>query len=230
MENREELKDKELRQAMAYGIDREELIEKVGRGAGKIASPGYLPLEHSFYNEGVKEYDFDLEKARELLGGEEYEFSLLIGNSNEELRIGELIKINFEKIGIKLNITSLDTKTRDGAIKNSDYELALTGNGGWGNDPDTLRELYNSEFNQIPGYVNPEIDQVSREQLSAVNPEERKELIFKLQEIIAEEMPMLTLYNTSGYTLYRPEKYDGWTHVFDHHNVTHNKISYVEME
>ena len=57
-----------------------------------------------------------------------------------------------------------------------------------------------------------------------------KEIIFKLQEVIAEETPIITIYNTSGYTVYRPEKYDGWKHVFNHHEVTHNKISYLEME
>ncbi len=230
MESRPEFKDKDLRQAMAYSIDQDELIEKVARGAGKKASPGYLPLEHSMYNSNVKKYDFDLEKAKGLLKGKEYEISLLTGNSNTEVRIGELIKLNFEKIGIKLNITSVDTKSRDAAIKSGDYELVLNGHGGWGNDADILRERYNSEFRETPAYVNEQIDKLSNDQLRATDLEKRKEIIFELQEVIAEEIPIITIYNTSGYTVYRPEKYDGWKHVFNHHEVTHNKISYVEME
>lgn len=230
MESRPELKEKDIRQAMAYSIDKDELIEKVARGAGRLGSAGYLPFEHSMYNANVKKYDFDLEKAKGLLSGKEYEFSFLIGNSNEEVRIAELMKLNFEKVGIKLNIISLDTKSRDAAIKSGEYELVLTGHGGWGNDPDLLRERYNSEFKETPGYVNAEIDKISNEQLTASNLQKRKDLIFQLQEVIAEEIPMIPLYNTRGYTVYIPEKYDGWKHVFNHHEVTHNKISYLEME
>lgn len=230
MEERPEFKEKNLRQAMAYSIDKDELIEKVGRGAGKVASPGYLPLEHSMYNENVEKYDFDLEKAKELLDGKEYEFSLLTGDSNEEVRIGELIKLNFEKVGITINITSADAKSRDAAIKSGDYELVLNGHGGWGNDADILRNRYCSEIGETPGFSNADIDKLANEQLSARDPEERKEIIFELQKVIAEEIPILTLYNTSGYTVYMPEKYDGWKHVFNHHQVTHNKISYLEME
>src|SRR5690606_2820990 len=62
MEKRPELKDKALRQALAYAIDQEELVEKVARGAAKVASPGYLPVEHVWYNSNVKQYDFDLDK------------------------------------------------------------------------------------------------------------------------------------------------------------------------
>ncbi len=58
----------------------------------------------------------------------------------------------------------------------------------------------------------------------------RKEIIFQLQFLIAEEIPQIPLYNTSGYTVYMPEKYDGWKHVFNHHEVTHNKISYLQMD
>ncbi len=230
MESRGELKDKNLRQAMAYSIDKDELVEKVARGAGKIASPGYLPVQHSFYNDNVKKYHFNLEKARTMLDGIEYEFDLLIGNSNAEVRIAELIKLNFEKVGIKLNITSLDTKSRDAAIKSGEYELVLNGHGGWGNDPDILRDRYNSQFKETPGYLNAEIDRLSNEQLLATDLEKRKDIVFELQEIIAEEIPILTLYNTSGYSVYRPEKYDGWKHVFNHHEVTHNKISFLEIQ
>lgn len=230
MEENEAFKDKDLRQALAYAIDRDELVEKVARGAGKVASAGYLPKEHVDYNDKVKKYEFDLEKAKDLLDGETYQLSMLIGNSNPEVRIGELIKLNLEKVGIDLDITSLDTKSRDAAIKKGEYEIVLTGNGGWGNDPDILREEFHSKLGNIPGYVNTEIDSLSQDQLLEMDPAKRKELIFQLQELIAQELPLIPLYHNSGYTLYRPSKYDGWKHVFDHHEMTHNKISFLEMD
>lgn len=230
METHPELKEKDFRQAIAHAIDIDELIEKVARGAGKSASPGYIPVDHVMYNKNVKQYDFNLEKAKELLRGKSYELTLLVGNSNPEVRIGELIKLNLEKVGIALSVTSLDSKSRDAAVKSGEYQLVLYGHGGWGNDPDTLRKEYHSEFGNIRGYANSEIDQLSNDQLKALAPETRQEIIFKLQEVIAEEIPQIPLYNTSTYTGYMPEKYDGWKHVFNHHNVTHNKLSFLEME
>lgn len=228
MEAKPELLDKDLRQAIAYSIDKDELIEKVARGAAKVASPGYLPLQHSMYNSHVGQYDFNLDKAKELLKGETYEFSLLIGNSNPEVRIGELLQLNLKKVGITLNITSLDGKSRDDAIKSGDYELILYGHGGWGNDPDILRKEFSSHSSNVIGYINSDIDHLSQDQLVTTNVDARKDIIFKLQEVIAEEVPQIPLYHTSGYTVYIPEKYDGWKHVYNHHEVTHNKISYLK--
>lgn len=235
MEKRPELKNKELRQAIAYSIDQAELVEKVARGAGKVASSGYLPVEHILYNNDIKQYDFDLEKAKSLLDNNTYTFSLLTGNSNEEVRIGELIKTNLQKIGIDINIKSIDSKSRDATIINGDYEIILNGHGGWGNDADILREQYTqvnkgSAFGGIPGYNNDKINELCKKQLLEMDKKKRKDIIFKLQDSIAEEIPQIPLYNTSGYTVYMPDKYDGWKHVYNHHEVTHNKISYLEME
>ncbi len=76
-----------------------------------------MPVEHVLYNKDIQQYDFDLEKSKELLNGNSYDFTLLTGNSNAEVRIGELIKINLEKVGINVDVQSLDSKSRDGAIK-----------------------------------------------------------------------------------------------------------------
>ena len=53
-------------------------------------------------------------------------------------------------------------------------------------------------------------------------------MIMELQKLISDEIPLLPLYNTVEYTVFKPEKYDGWVHVFDHHETTHNKLSYLE--
>lgn len=90
-----------------------------------------------------------------------------------------------------------------------------------------MRKLY---FQVFPGYSNEKIDELCEEQLHEMNGEKRKEIVFKLQEEIAEEIPQIPIYNTTGYVVFRPEKYDGWKHVFNHHEVTHNKISYLEMK
>ncbi|WP_089281672.1 ABC transporter substrate-binding protein [Anaerovirgula multivorans] len=238
MEKKSIFKEKEVRQAIAYGIDQEELVEKVERGAAIVASAGYLPKDHIWYNDGVKKYPFDVEAAKERIGDRKITFQLLTGNSNTEVRIAELIKISLKEVGIDVDIKSVDTKTRDHAINTKDYEVALTGHGGWGSDADILRERYattvqagsSPSSNIIPGYENEEIKALAQQQLGETNVEKRKKIIFQLQEIIAEEVSFLPLYNTTGYTVYQPSKYDDWMYMYDHHTVSHSKLSYLQRK
>lgn len=236
MEKRPELKDKNLRQALAYGINKDALVEKVARGAAKVASAGYLPVQHTWYNENIKKYDFNINKSKELLSNKSYNFTLLTGNSKPELRIAELIKIDLANLGINLEVKSVDPKSRDAAIKKGNYEIALNGYGGWGGDADLLRTQYSSVsskknmFSGIPGYSNDTINKLCEDQLCQIDTNKRKEIIFKLQEEIAEDIPQIPLYNTTGYNVFIPQKYDGWKHVFNHHELTHNKISYLDVE
>ncbi len=238
LEKRPELKEKEIRQAFAYAIDKNELVEKVARNAAVPGSAGYLPVGHIYYNPNVKNYKLNVEKAQQLLKGNQLSFKLLTGNSNDEVRIAELLKINLAKVGIELSITTADTKTRDAAIKKRDYELVLNGHGGWGGDPDLLRPIYGQEqtstqspsADAIPGFSNQKISELCKLQVLEMDSVKRKDLIYKLQELIAEEIPQIPLYNTTGYIVFKPGKFDGWKYMFDHHEVTHNKLSYLDMK
>ncbi|WP_286680303.1 ABC transporter substrate-binding protein [Tepidanaerobacter sp. EBM-49] len=238
MEKKPELADINVRKAIAHAVNVDELIEKVARGAAVPASPGYLPIDHIWYNPDVTRYDFDIEKAKELLNNKSLNLALLISDSQQEARIAELLKINFAKAGINIDVRSVDMKTRDSCVKNCDYELAIIGHGGWGADADCLREVYAATAacdaaptsNVICGYSNPGINRLCKEQLAELDEQKRKSMIMELQKLISDEIPILPIYNTIDYTVFKPEKYDGWVHVFDHHAVTHNKLSYLEQD
>lgn len=235
LDKRQEFKDKNLRQAFAHAIDKDELIEKVARGAAVPGSGGYLPPDHIWYNKDVKEYNFDINKAKALLRNRTLSFSLTIANTRDEIRIAELIKMSLAKAGVEITIKSVDMKTRDAAVKKGNYEIAVNGHGGFGNDPDMLRTVYSSTrtfdhspiSDSIPGYINPQINGLCEKQSIEMNEMKRKQIIFELQEVIAEEIPQIPLYYTRKYVVYRPSKYDGWKYMFDHHEVTHNKLSYL---
>lgn len=220
------LSKKELRQAIAYGIDQEDIIQKVARGAAIKGSPGYLPKDHIWYNEDIKQYDYNPKKAEELLEGNEYSFKLLIGNSNNEVRIAELMKLSLADIGIDLEVESIDGRARDSALNEGNYEILLTGHGGWGSDADNLRSRYTT----IDGYNNKEINRLGQAQLLEMDVDIRKDIIFEMQELIAEEIPMIPLYNTKGYRVHRKDSFDNWVYMFDHHNPTHSKLSFLEKE
>jgi peptide/nickel transport system substrate-binding protein len=243
--------EKELRQAFCYAMDKQDMIDKVQRGAGVPGCAGILPPDHVMYNSKAKQYDHNPKKAEELLvklgydklengvrvnsKGEKLSFNLLVGG---EVRLAEIIKEHLGKVGIEVTVQSVDGKTRDARVQDNKYQLAITGHGGWGNDADYLRERFSSEkkagggispnLMRFKGYSNPELSELLEKQFETIDENERKKQIFKAQELLAEDVPEIPIYYTTGYTVYKPAKYDGWMFMFDHHSLEHSKLSYLE--
>lgn len=254
MQNNPVLQAKAVRQALHYAIDKQALVEKIARGAAVVGSPGILPRDHVWYNPQAAYQGVDLKKAEELLAsagfgtlnadrirqnerGETLSFTVLVGGG-AEVRIGEVLKEQLAKIGVQLTVQSVDTKTRDTMVRENQYQLALLGHGGWGGDPDYLRERFGDQpkgglspsASRLHGYRNETLLALLNEQYITVDPEKRKALIFKLQEMLADEVLEIPLYNTASYTAYRPQEYDGWMFMFDHHSLSHSKLSYLSRE
>lgn len=238
LEEVSEFNDKNNRQAIANAVDIDNIIEKVARGAAVPASTAYLPIDHLWYNDNVENYNYNIEKAKNLIGNSNFSFTLLCGNNTTEARIAELIKLSLDKIGISVTIDSVDSKTRDSAVKDKNYQAVIYGHGGWGEDADSLRKIYASNLDadsvptstSIPGFEDSRVEDLANSQLYELDAEKRKQIVFELQEIISEELPMLPLYNTTGYQVYRPAVFDGWMNMYDHHYITHSKLSYLNRK
>lgn len=234
------LQHKDVRQAINYAIDKNELIEKIARGAGVPGSGGILPPDHVFYNPEVKQYEYNHQKARNLLEKAGYgSLSLTLKVPDREIRLAELIKNQLEKVNIELTIISSDRKTHDSRVRNMEYELAILGHGGWGGEPDYLRRFVGESASTgsispldsaLKGYNNSKLNSLLLKQKHEFDRGKRKQILFEIQNVLAEDVPEIPLYYTAGYTVYRPEKYDGWIYMFDHHSLTHSKLSYLEKK
>lgn len=232
--NVDDFKSKEFRQAFAYAIDRQDIVEKIARGAGVPGSMGILPPAHIWYNDQVPKYDKNIEKAKELIeksGITPGEYELLVGEG-QEVRLGELIKEQLEAVGIQVNVVTADLKSRDSRMAEGDYQLVVTGHGGWGRDADYLRTRFAGKADGwssgTPGYENETFSQLAEEQRVEIDEAKRKKTIMELQEVLAEDVPEIPLFMRTGKTVYRNTTYDGWKYEFDHHESTHNKLSYLE--
>lgn len=237
MKEYEIFRNQKFRQAFSYAVDSQELIDKIARGAAIPGNPGILSRHHVMYNPNVSEYDYAPDTAREILKQEKLDadlsFALLVGD-DAEVRIGEVLKEQLSKAGIGIKVESVDMKSRDSRIAEGQYQIALVGHGGWGGDPDYLRTRFSSElshwYSGTPGYENTEVDRLTSAQIRETDPKKRKEMIFKLQKILAEDVPEIPLYNTTGYTVFCPDKYNGWMFMFDHHSLSHSKLSFLTRD
>ena len=173
---------KEFRQAVAYAIDRQTMINNTFRGLGKpqnspisVQSPYYLPPE-----KGLKVYDYNLEKSKELLlkagfkynadgqlldwDGNRVRFTL-ITNSGNKIReaMGAQIKQDLSKIGILVDFTPINFNTLVAKLSDTrDWECYLLGLTG-GVEPNDGANVWNSKgqlhsFNQGPTPGQPPIN------------------------------------------------------------------------
>ncbi|TVR11756.1 MAG: ABC transporter substrate-binding protein [Phormidium sp. GEM2.Bin31] len=136
-----------FRQAVAHAIDRETMINSIYRGLGEpqhspisIQSPYYLSPD-----EGLPTYEYDLDKARELLleagfqydargrlldeDGNRVQFELITnaGNQTREA-IGAQIRQDLSQIGIQVNFTPIDFNNLVNRLNSTlDWECHLIG-------------------------------------------------------------------------------------------------------
>ncbi len=224
-----------FRQALAYAIDRQEIIDKAHRGQASPASYGLLTVDHAMYNPETPDYPYNPAKARELIeslgydkgpdgfyqkDGKPLAIELLASNitvAGERVsdRDGEIIKKHLLAVGIKTELFNQEQTTTDSRVKNWNFDLALSGHGGLAGDPRVLAEMIMSKYGA--GSVNsakydacPELNQVLEAQMKEMDPAKRKALIFKVQELHARELPAMPLYYPQSMAAFNPAKGVKW--------------------
>jgi peptide/nickel transport system substrate-binding protein len=205
------LNNKEFRQALAYALDREELVAKAVRGFGLAGHPWLYTPDSFWYNPNVEQYEYDPQKTAEILTKLGYQRdpsteSAYWFKDNKQLQLGllcdanliraaEIIKEQLAKVGIAIEIKSVETQSRDARILAWDFDLALNSHGGLGGDPELLNRFFLDEaFNSARFQANRELVSLIQQQATIMEEEARKELVDEIQTILAEEVAALTLY------------------------------------
>lgn len=228
--------DKRVRQAIAYAIDKQEIVDGVLFGLGSPATGPYVPNTWS-YNPNVKKYEYNPEKARGLLAeagwrdtgiklpswtpslikrvtkwagwdvkdgildkdGRPFEFTILTNQGNNvRINTATIIQWQLAKVGIKVIVRNLEWSTFiNEFIDKRRFEAVILG---WslGLDPDQYDIWHSSktkekEFNFV-SYNNPEVDALLEKGRRTFDIEQRKKAYFRIQEILADELPYIFLY------------------------------------
>ena len=226
-----------LRRGVYAALDRQSIVDKVFRGMGSVGSAGYVPESSLFYNEDVIKYEYDPDAAKELLGEKGFEISLLTDDSADGISIAEIVKINLEAAGMKVTVEAVDSASRDDRINTGDYDFAIVGNGGWGNNPPGyMRTLFsdkakytgtNPTYMGPRGYSNEEMTELAETQLKETDFEKRKEMFKELEYLVSQEIPLFALGNQSSYSMYRTDYYDGWMKTYAYQQAEQNRLSYM---
>ncbi len=231
---------REFREAIAYAIDKEAIVRIVMLGYGYPAADGWIqPLHGVWQNPAVTYRRQNMTKAAEILdklgfidrdgdgvretpNGTVLRFRILtISGITEFERSAELVTGWLRKVGIDTTIEAQALGTVDEREGVGDFDIGFMGIG-MAVTVDVDYYLYERfHSSQAPPigtyaprnwfrYRNPELDVLLEQQRREMDPEKRREIVWRIQEIVARDIPALTLYMKTALVSYRTERFVGW--------------------
>ena len=234
----DKVKDPKVRQALLYGLNREGFMQSYYQGYGQVYNSHILPTSWA-YNPDVPKYEYNPEKAKELLDeagwkdtngngvrdkdGVELELQWLTYTGSKYVdALIPIVQQSWEQIGVKVTPELMEFGTMMDKVNNREYDIF---NGAWNLsiDPDpsgifAISQDVPGGFNNI-GWRNEEADKLIKEGKGTTNQEERKKAYAEWQLKFSEDVPYILLGDTqemfasnSRVKGYNPSTYIDWTH------------------
>jgi peptide/nickel transport system substrate-binding protein len=195
------MQDVRVRQAIAYAIDREAIVEDFFEG---LAQPWMTIVPPTFWaNRDLPAVPYDPERSKELLAEAGWDPSTELTlfyyyASTDAADFMALIQSYLAEVGINVQPRLIERDV--GPIihdKTQPFHLAF---GARNTLDDTILEQYRTGANNsITEYSNPEVDAMLDELAASLDTEERKQIADEIQRIVMEDMPTIPLYATKEY-------------------------------
>ncbi|ULL18906.1 oligopeptide-binding protein AppA [Paenibacillus sp. H1-7] len=197
--NMERFPDKKVRQALAYAIDRQMIVDQLMPGAGELQDGPYS-TSHPYYDKNVKKYAYDPEKAKQMLKEAGFDMNKSIelivptGDKTREMA-GNIIQQNLQAIGLKVKQVNFDFPTTVSRLVKGDFDLALSSFGSI-MDPDGPANIYRSTaaLNDMR-YKSKTIDDLFNRGMNETDKTKRFAIYSELQNTIQEDVPLITVYS-----------------------------------
>ncbi|NEU04080.1 ABC transporter substrate-binding protein [Clostridium senegalense] len=191
-EKNENLKKKEVRQAICYALNKEELLKTMFKNLDNTQKAySILTPNTKYYSDDVEKYDNNIEKAKELMKSAgvdkiKINFQYIEGDDNLVM----MVKQQLEAIGIEIDPQKLDKNTffakMFGEVER-DYDIIYNGYV-MGNDPDGYSSAFTSDGEMNAQlYENKELDELWKQGAKEVDEAKRKEIYIKIQKTLAED-------------------------------------------
>lgn len=197
--NIEELPDKRVRQAIAYAINRPIIVDQLLKGQAEIIDGG-VPSSHPYFNKNIKPYDYDPEKAKELLKEAGWDFSrklkflIPIGNKVRE-QAADIIVQNLESVGIKIDVQKFDFPTLIDKVEKGEHSITIFTRDYY-IEPSLYFTTYKSnDPESVIRYNNPIVDELILKGEQEIDEVKRHEIYNQLQEVLHEDVPTLAVYS-----------------------------------
>ena len=211
-------RNKQFRQAVAHSIDKDRIINEVQHGLGYPQWSSISPAAGDFHNPNVRQYEYDVDKANEILdgigwtdtdgdgiredsAGNEIEFTLVTNTGNSvRAKVGVIVQQGMEEIGIRADYEVVEFGNLVAQLTDSyDWEAMIIGFTG-GPDPYGGIGFWHSSEDLHLWYPNQpqpateweaEIDELYIMGSQELDRDQRVAYYHRAQEIAAENVPVI---------------------------------------
>ena len=202
------LKDKRVRQAISFAINRQQMIDLLTPYGMRSAIYSMLPADHHLFNPDAAAYPFDPDRARELLAEANWDPDQIVElatyyEHQDGLDWLAFIQNQLDDVGMKTTVRQMDWPDMDKAGQAGELDLWLTG---YSKDVVGNHLAYfgpNGAWN-FGNYSNPEYEELLRA-AGRAGGEEQRQLFMKMQEIFNVELPGIPIWNITTFVLVKPQ-------------------------
>ncbi|MBV0893312.1 ABC transporter substrate-binding protein [Paracoccus sp. Z118] len=205
----------DIRKAIYHALDRDFIVNAIFFGQG-TPSTGPFAASMLFHDPNVTQYPFDMDAAKELVANSGVDLSQhpirLLGLPYGATwdRMTEYVKQQLEELGFVVSIQPVDAGGWLQAMGNFDFDLAFSFLYQYGHPAQGVSRIYYSD-NQVRGthagnnggYENPEVDALFRKAADALTEDEARAAYSQVQQILADEVPVLWMFDMLNTTIYR---------------------------
>ncbi|MFJ6211475.1 ABC transporter substrate-binding protein [Lysinibacillus sp. NPDC092081] len=197
-----------VRQAVNYAIDKQALVDAFYEGLA-VPAKNPMPPVISGYNDDIKGYEYDPEKAKALLAEAGYDgkkiqlWAMPVPRPYmpDGKKIAEAIQKNLDDVGIKSEIVSFEWATYLEKAQKGEADAFLLGWTGDNGDADnflyTLLDGDNIGSNNYTFYDNKELHKLLVAAQTEINEDKRNGFYKKAQEIISNDAPWVPLAHST---------------------------------
>ena len=207
---KEPFNKKELRQAVAEAIDRDQINKTVYFGVNTVAQ-GAIPPSSWAYDANYKPYGANIAKAKEYLkaGGKPdgFTFDFKVGSGSPvTTQLAQLLKDQLAKAGITANIVQEERAALSNDQNTGNFQMLIFG---WSGRPDPDGNLYNIFHTggglNYGGYSTPAVDDLLEKARAAGDQAQRKDLYQQAQKLIVDDAAMAFYSFVPAYLVMQPK-------------------------
>lgn len=205
--SKEPFTKKEVRQALNYAVNKQELSEGLYNG-NMVAAGGVLPPVDWAYNPELKGYEYDPAKAQELLQAAGYndanplKFTLMAytiarGYNPAGDRLATAIQEYWAEVGVQAEIQTAEWTQYRADRRANKFQASQSGWMGDNGDPDNFLDSLLAGHSAGAGntafYQNPQVDELLAQAQQESDQEKRKALYQQAEQIIVDDAPWVFL-------------------------------------
>jgi peptide/nickel transport system substrate-binding protein len=187
--------NKLVRQAVAYAIDRDAIIQSLLLGLAERLDGPIGPGQRGYNPNLQPRYTYDPAKARELLAqagypnGVDVELSTPVGRYTQDKQISEAVAKMLTDVGIRTKLLTPEWATLwAGGVLKGQVPFYYMGRGALV-DPGRLDTYFKTGVSPRIGYSNPQVDALFEQERAEFDPAKRNQVLTDLMSMLTDEAP-----------------------------------------